>query len=59
MNKIYNGLCGILMLLGMLTLLGSVDSPYLSTEEVILCGIVGITAIVVGYILMDRQVGIK
>lgn len=52
MNKIYNVLCCILILLGILVLLGSVDSPQLSTEEVLMCFLVGCVAIISGYTLM-------
>lgn len=55
MNRIYNGLCSTLILLGILMLLGSVESPYLSTEEIVLCSVAGIIAVVVGWALMDER----
>ena len=55
MNRIYNGLCSTLILLGILMLLGSVESPYMSTEEIVLCSVAGIIAVVVGWALMDES----
>jgi hypothetical protein len=36
-------------------LLGSVESPYMTTDEIILCTMAGIISVVVGWALMEEE----